>query len=187
MQYVSVMSHTLAQPGKAPRLIIVMGVSGSGKSTIGKALGEATGFPFIDADHLHPQSNVEKMRAGHPLEDSDRWPWLQIVGAELAKTGASSGGGICACSALKRSYRDMLTSAAGAPIVFVMLEGERSLIAQRQSERPGHFMPPSLLTSQFETLEPLGAGERGIVLDVSRPVDELLKTLLSELQRMSTV
>lgn len=161
-------------PTPSPRLIVVMGVSGAGKSTIGEALAERLGVPFIDADNLHPRANVEKMRGGAPLEDADRWPWLEIVADAMRNTADTRGRVVCACSALRRAYRDCLRKRAGEPIAFVLLHGDKSVIAERQAGRPGHFMPPELLDSQFATLEPFEPDEHGIVLDVALPVDGIV-------------
>jgi len=143
--------------------VVVMGVSGSGKSTVGRALAEARGVPFLDADDLHPEANVAKMTAGIPLTDEDRGPWLEAVGAWLAERSD----GVVACSALKRAYRDVLR--ASAPDArFVHLAADRAVVAERISHRRegGHFMPPSLLHSQYADLEPLGADELGLTIDV---------------------
>lgn len=164
-----------------PRLIVVMGVSGSGKSTIGEALAGALGAPFIDADNLHPRANVEKMRGGSPLADADRWPWLEIVADAMRNTADTNGRAVCACSALRRAYRDCLRNRAGEPIAFVLLTGDKSVIAARQANRPGHFMPPALLDSQFATLEPFEPDEHGIVLDVALTVDALVEQAKAQL------
>jgi len=169
-------------PAASPRLIVVMGVSGAGKSTIGEALAERLGVPFIDADNLHPRANVEKMRGGTPLEDSDRWPWLEIVADAMRNTADTNGRVVCACSALRRAYRDCLTRRAAEPIAFVLLHGDKSVIAERQANRPGHFMPPALLDSQFETLEPFDPDEHGIVLDVAQTVDEIVTRAVKALE-----
>ncbi|WMT85651.1 gluconokinase [Pelagibacterium sp. 26DY04] len=161
-------------PAAQPRLIVVMGVSGAGKSTIGEALADRLGVPFIDADNLHPRANVEKMRGGTPLVDADRWPWLEIVADAMRNTADTNGRVVCACSALKRAYRDCLTTRAGEPIAYLLLHGEKAVIAARQANRPGHFMPAALLESQFATLEPFAADEHGIVLDVALSIDEIV-------------
>lgn len=146
--------------------VVVMGVSGSGKSTVGRALADALAVPFADGDAFHPAANVAKMAAGVPLTDADRWPWLAGVGAWLA---SQAGGGVVACSALKRSYRDALrASAPGAR--FVHLDADPSVLALRMAarrERDGHFMAPSMLASQYADLEPLAADEDGLSIDVS--------------------
>jgi gluconokinase len=144
-------------------LIVVMGVSGSGKTTVGKALAAELGVPFMDADDLHPAANVAKMAAGHPLTDDDRWPWLARVGRELAE--AKNTGLVIACSALKRAYRAAILSAEPRAR-FVDLEGSRDLLASRMAHREGHFMPLSLLDSQLATLEPLAATEPGVAVSL---------------------
>jgi len=148
--------------------IVVMGVSGSGKSTVGGALARRLDVPFQDGDDLHPPANVAKMSAGHPLDDADRWPWLDAVGDWLA---AHEQGGVIACSALKRVYRDRLRSHLPSAF-FLMLHADERVLAARLAARRGHFMPGSLLESQLATLEPLGADENGATVDVSGPVDQ---------------
>ncbi len=145
--------------------VLVMGVSGCGKSSFGAALAAALALPFADADAFHPAGNIAKMAAGIPLSDADRWPWLDAVGAWLAGRQA----GIAACSALKRAYRDRLRAAA--PDLRVLhLAGPFDLIAGRQAARAGHFMPPALMASQFDALERPGAEEGAVTLDVALPV-----------------
>jgi gluconokinase len=153
-----------------------MGVSGSGKSTVGAALAGRLQVPFEDADDLHPAANVAKMTRGEPLDDHDRWPWLERIGEWLAE---HVDGGVIACSALKRRYRDQLRHHCPT-VEFLHLEGGRDVIENRQASRPGHFMPASLLTSQFETLEPLAPDERGVVVDVAGSVDEIVGGYLAE-------
>ncbi len=145
-------------------LVVVMGVSGSGKSTVGELLAERLGVPYAEADAFHPPANVEKMSAGTPLDDEDRRPWLDAIAAWLAEH-ASTGGGVVSCSALRRRYRDRLRE-SGAPLFFLHLEGSEELIAQRLADRKGHFMPRSLLRSQFATLEPLEPDEDGAAVPV---------------------
>lgn len=137
--------------------LVVMGVSGSGKSTIGAALAERLGLPFVDGDALHPPANVEKMAAGIALTDDDRWPWLARVGERLAE-----GDVVVACSALKRSYREAILAVA-PDAQFIHLTGSHELLHDRMLRRPGHFMPPTLLESQLAILEPLAPDEPGIV------------------------
>ncbi|TCJ31257.1 gluconokinase [Nocardioides jejuensis] len=149
-----------------------MGVSGSGKTTVGAALSQRLRVPFADADDLHPAANIVKMASGHALDDHDRWPWLEKIGTWLHEHELS--GGVMTCSALKRRYRDQLRHHVHR-VEFVHLHGTREVIAARQAGRPGHFMPSSLLTSQFATLEPLAPDERGLVLDVALPVDDLVQ------------
>lgn len=153
--------------------LIVMGVSGSGKSTIGTALAQTFGLEFIDGDDLHPRANKEKMATGHPLNDEDRAPWLEIIadriGAELAEGKPI----VVACSSLKRSYRDTLTAYAPST-VFVHLLGRRELISERQSHRQHEYMPNSLLDSQFATLEPLQHDERHIIVDLDQTPEQMV-------------
>lgn len=158
-------------PARAPRdlRIVVMGVSGAGKSTVGEALADRLGVPFKDGDELHPQHNIDKMAAGHALTDDDRAPWLARVGSWLHDHTP----GIIACSALKRAYRDLIRTAAPGT-VFVQVHGSYELLLDRMNERPGHFMPASLLDSQFSTLEPLADDETHLTLDVATPVDVLV-------------
>lgn len=159
----------------ASRPVVVMGVSGSGKSTVGVALAERLGVPFTDGDDMHPPANVAKMARGEPLDDSDRAPWLEAVGEWLA---AHADGGVIACSALRRRYRDQLRGhCPGA--TFLHLTGDRELLAARQSQRKGHFMPSSLLTSQLETLEPLAPDEHGVTLDVADPVEVIVEAYVA--------
>jgi gluconokinase len=151
--------------------LVVMGVSGSGKSTVGAALAQRLRVPFADADDLHPPENIAKMSAGQALDDDDRYPWLEAVGRWLAE---HPDGGVMGCSALKRKYRDQLRGHV-PELRFLMLEGSRAVIERRQASRPGHFMPASLLDSQFSTLEPLAPDENGVVLDVDQGVDQIVQ------------
>lgn len=166
-----------------PPLVVVMGVSGSGKTTIGAALAQRLRVPFADADDFHPQANIDKMSAGIPLTDDDRAPWLATIAAWLREHATS--GGVTSCSALKRSYRDVLAAAA-PQVFFVHLHGDPEVIAARVAGRPGHFMPAALVESQFATLEPLEPGERGAVLDVDQPVDDLVTQSLDLLDPRET-
>ena len=160
--------------------IVVMGVSGSGKSTVGAALAQRLAVPFGDADDFHPPANIAKMTAGHPLDDADRQPWLAAIADWLV---AHASGGVVTCSALKRSYRDRLR--ASCPSVrFVHLDGDREVVARRQASRPGHFMPAALLDSQFRTLEPLDTDERGFTVDVAQSVDQIVESAVAGLQSM---
>jgi len=168
-----------AESGQSPPpQVVVMGVSASGKSSVGKALAEHLRVEFVDADDLHPSPNVEKMTAGVPLEDADRWPWLDVVAHRVA---ATRGGIVMACSALKRAYRDRIRAAA-PHVVFVHLTGDPQLLTARSRARAGHFMPASLLASQWATLEDLDTAEAGFALDYSRPVAELVKEAAGRVQ-----
>lgn len=153
-------------------LLVAMGVSGSGKTTVAIAIAERLGLPFVDADDLHPPANRAKMAAGEALDDEDRFPWLQEVGAWLAQHDES--GGVTSCSALRRTYRDQLRSHAPR-VEFVHLSGSRELIEERQRRRQGHFMPSSLMGSQFATLEPLAPDEDGCEIDVDQSVDQIVE------------
>ena len=146
-----------------PRRIVLMGVAGCGKSAVGAALAARLGATYLDGDDLHPPANIEKMSRGEPLTDEDRWPWLTLVGQTLASPGGIL---ILGCSALKRRYRDHIRAAAGAPVTFVHLSGSRELIAARMAARSGHFMPASLIDSQFAALEPPTAEENAIIVDI---------------------
>lgn len=162
----------------APRLICVMGVAGCGKSTIGKSLAAEIGAVFMEADAFHPAANIAKMTAGQPLTDEDRWPWLDALGAGAPKEGRA----VIACSALRRVYRERLAQAAGEPVFFVHLGGSKEEISRRMSGRGGHFMPPSLLDSQFATLEPPSGDELFITLDISEAPDTLLAKILEDVK-----
>lgn len=157
------MSEDRTAPTPAKPLVALMGVSGSGKTTVGGRLATRLGVPFAEADDFHPPANIAKMAAGIPLDDADRLPWLEAVGGWLADRGA--GGGLVTCSALRRSYRDLLRRHAPR-LCFVHLDGPADLLARRLAQRRGHFMPLSLLRSQLLTLEPLEDDERGAVVRV---------------------
>ena len=156
--------------------IVVMGVSGSGKSTVGAALAQRLRVPFADADDFHPEANVAKMSAGHALNDEDRHPWLDAIGDWLANHCGE--GGVMSCSALKRTYRDQLRKHC-PQVRFLHLSGSPEVIGRRQASRPGHFMPASLLASQFDTLEPLEADEHGVVVDVDQDIDAVVENYLT--------
>jgi gluconokinase len=153
-----------------PQVVVVMGVAGTGKTTIGALLAARLGVPYAEGDDFHPPANIAKMSAGVPLTDEDRWPWLDAIG-DWAH-GRAGLGGVVSCSALKRSYRDRLRAAAPG-LVFVHLAGDRSLIEERMSQRQGHFMPTALLDSQFATLQPLEPDERGVAVDVTGSPEEI--------------
>ena len=168
-----------------PSVVIVMGVSGSGKSTIGTLLAERLNWKFEDADQFHPAVNVDKMHKGIPLTDDDRWPWLRAIAAWIDKTHSSGGHGVVACSALKREYRDVLVGDR-ADIRLVYLNGGKELIAHRLSTRHGHFMPPSLLHSQFMALEEPTADEKPIVISIEPQPNEIVVQILSALSNDAT-
>lgn len=148
---------------------VVMGVSGCGKSSIGTGFAAARGMQFTDGDHLHPPANIAKMSLGEALNDDDRAPWLDLVGAALA-----GGDQVIACSALKRIYRDQITRRAGAPVMFLFLQGERDILLKRMAARPGHFMPTSLLDSQLATLEPPAADELHLIQNIDQTPAEII-------------
>ncbi|TPG33524.1 gluconokinase [Mycolicibacterium hodleri] len=159
--------------------IVVMGVSGSGKSTVGAALAQRLRVPFADADDFHPEANIAKMTAGHALDDDDRRPWLDSIGEWLT---AHAEGGVMSCSALKAAYRDQLRSHC-AGVRFLHLFGTPEVIGRRQASRPGHFMPASLMASQFATLEPLAAGENGVDIDVDQNIDSIVDEYVTLTER----
>ncbi|MFG2131159.1 gluconokinase [Streptomyces sp. NPDC048751] len=155
---------------RTPHVVVVMGVAGTGKTTIGPLLAARLGVPYAEGDDFHPEANIAKMSAGTPLDDDDRWPWLDAIGAWAHDRAGR--GGVVSCSALKRSYRDRLRAAA-PDVVFVHLSGDRELIADRMAHRQGHFMPTALLDSQFATLQPLGADEAGVAVSVAGGPEEI--------------
>lgn len=157
-----------------PQSIVVMGVSGAGKSSVGQALAAQLGTSFIDGDTLHPEANVRKMASGVPLNDDDRWPWLHLVGTKLATSSHS--GTIVACSALKRSYRDAIRTAA-PDTTFILLKADRPALQDRLTQRPGHFMPASLLTSQLETLEELQDDESGLMIQSTGGIETTVEKI----------
>ncbi|WP_422770344.1 gluconokinase [Plantactinospora sp. WMMC1484] len=160
-------------PGAATRHVVVMGVSGSGKTTVAVGISAATGLVFAEADEFHPESNVALMRDGVPLEDVHRWPWLRELANWMAGRAAEGVSTVLACSALKRSYRDLLRQ--GPPSVeFVFLHGSAEVIRERMSRRTGHYMPASLLDSQLATLEPPGPDEHVLTLDVAATPEDLV-------------
>lgn len=163
-----------------PGTLVVMGVSGSGKSTIGKALAARLGWRFEDGDAFHPPSNVAKMRARHPLTDEDRWPWLRAIATEIDRACAAGERVVIACSALRRAYRDILVHGRN-DVRIIYLNGNEPLIASRLSRRKGHFMPPGLLASQFATLEPPGADEHPVTVSIDAPVVKIVDDILEQL------
>ncbi|HET6440699.1 MAG TPA: gluconokinase [Anaeromyxobacter sp.] len=165
-----------------PRIsqLVLMGVAGSGKTTLANELGRRLGCEVADADEFHPPANVAKMASGIPLEDEDRWPWLKAIAAWIGAREESGRTAVVTCSALKRAYRDVLRSAS-ARLIFVHLSGTPALIADRLASRRGHFMPPALLDSQLAILEPLGPDEPGLTLDVAAPPADLAEQVIRSL------
>ncbi|OIJ66317.1 gluconokinase [Streptomyces mangrovisoli] len=164
-----------------PQVVVVMGVAGTGKTTVGALLAARLGVPYAEGDGFHPPANIAKMTAGTPLDDADRWPWLDAIGSWAH--GRAGLGGVVSSSALKRSYRDRLRAAAPG-IVFVHLTGDRHLIEDRMAHRHGHFMPTALLDSQFATLQPLQADEAGVAVDVGGSPEEITERAVRALARL---
>ncbi|MET8666701.1 gluconokinase [Streptomyces tendae] len=162
-----------------PHVVVVMGVAGTGKTTIGPLLAARLGVPYAEGDDFHPPANIAKMTAGTPLTDEDRWPWLDAIGGWAH--GRAGLGGVVSSSALKRSYRDRLRAAAPG-VVFVHLTGSRELIEDRMSHRQGHFMPTALLDSQFATLQPLQPDEAGVAVDVAGAPEEITERAVDALK-----
>ena len=158
-----------------PIRIVVMGVSGSGKSTVGMALAERLGLAFIEGDLLHPAENVAKMSGGTPLTDEDRWPWLDRITAKLLE---AENGAVASCSALKKVYRDRLRAGVGSSLRFLYLEGNDNLLALRMTSRKGHFMKAGMLASQLATLEPPVGEDDASVQDANLPVGEIVETTI---------
>lgn len=170
---------------EARPVVVVMGVSGSGKSTIGAALALRLGLPYLDADDFHPKANVDKMSKGLPLTDEDRWPWLSALGTAVREAADTQGGVIAACSALKRAYRTWLSDAVGIPMVYALLEGERDTLYRRMAARKDHYMPASLLDSQLAILEPPADDEPVLTFSVEADVDAIVDELDASLASMS--
>jgi gluconokinase len=168
------------EPSRLPCALVVMGVSGSGKTTIASGLAERLHWTFEDGDKFHPKSNVEKMSAGHPLTDEDRWPWLNAIADEIERVCRAGEHAVIACSALKRTYRDFLVRGRD-DVRIVYLNGTRDLIARRLAVRKNHFMPPGLLESQFKTLEAPGADENPVTVSIDAPVDAIVDDIVLKL------
>ena len=162
-------------------IVVVMGVAGAGKSTVGQALAAALGAEFVEGDSYHPAANVEKMRAGAALCDADRWPWLNLLARALADWQGQGRDVVLACSALKEAYRAVLAAHRGG-IHFVHLEGSEELIRARLDARSRHYMPATLLASQFASLEPPAAGEFAFGVDTSATPGEIVKEILARLK-----
>ena len=159
----------------------MMGVSGSGKSTIADKLAERLSWTYEDGDRFHPASNVAKMSAGHPLTDEDRWPWLQAIADEIDRLCMAGEHAVIACSALKRAYRDVLVHGR-SDVRIVYLDGTQQLIAHRLAQRKGHFMPPGLLESQFGTLQPPDASERPVTVSIDASVEAIVDDIVRQLR-----
>ena len=169
------------ETGKTPCALVVMGVSGSGKTTIADRLAERLGWTFEDGDRFHPPSNVAKMSAGQPLTDEDRWPWLQAIADEIDRVCKAGEHAVVACSALKRAYRDILVHGR-SDVRIIYLGGTQELIASRLASRKGHFMPRGLLTSQFKTLEPPAANENPVTVSIDAPVETIVDDIVAQLK-----
>jgi gluconokinase len=163
-----------------PCAMIVMGVSGSGKSTIAEKLAERLNWTYEDGDRFHPASNVAKMSAGLPLTDEDRWPWLQAIADEIDRVCKAGEHAVIACSALKRAYRELLVHGRN-DVRIIYLNGTQQLIADRLAERKGHFMPPGLLASQFKTLEPPDKRENPVTVSIDASVEAIVDDIISQL------
>jgi carbohydrate kinase (thermoresistant glucokinase family) len=162
-------------------IAVMMGVSGSGKTTIARGVAEREGWRLLEGDAFHPPSNVAKMHAGTPLTDEDRWPWLRAIAHEIDAMRARGEQGVVACSALKRSYRDILTGDR-TDVVLVYLQGSKALIAERIASRKGHFMPAALLDSQFATLEEPGPDEHPIVVSIGASPEAIVDAVVDRLR-----
>ncbi|WP_115787901.1 gluconokinase [Arthrobacter silvisoli] len=172
------MAKTAQQP-----VLVIMGVSGSGKSTVAGVLAGRLGWDLAEGDDLHPEANVAKMHSGQPLTDEDRWPWLELIAGWIRARTEAGEPGIITCSALKKTYRDVLR---GENVVFVFLQGSRDKISDRLASRHGHFMPPSLLESQFDALEEPGADENHISLSVSASPAEEAQEVIERLELVAS-
>jgi len=168
----------------APNLAaaVIMGVSGAGKSTVGKIIAAKLNCPFRDADSFHPKANIEKMSRGEPLTDDDRWPWLEAIAAWIAEHRAAGTTCVVTCSALKRVYRDIVTNKQSADVRLVYLKGDFDLIAARLAARKGHFMPPTLLKSQFDALQEPAADEHAITVSIDATPEEIADRVLAALR-----
>lgn len=166
---------------QANQAVVLMGVCGSGKSTVAGSLADRLKLPYVDADDLHPWTNTQKMKMGVPLTDEDRWPWLERVGETLIQHRAHHGMAVIACSALRRVYREKIRDIAGQHILFVLLHGSKDLLLERMRGRPSHFMPTSLLESQLNTLEMPSPEENALVLNIHDPIATLVDAICEAL------
>lgn len=162
-----------------PVHVVAMGVSATGKTVVGTRMAKELDLEFIEGDDLHPQANIDKMAAGIPLTDEDRWPWLQAIADRVGERDAAGRSTLVTCSALKRTYRDVLRSAVSTDTFFVHLHAPFEVLEERMGQRTKHFMPTSLLQSQFDTLEPLQPDEDGVQVDVSPPVEDVVATAVA--------
>ncbi len=162
-------------------VVVIMGVSGSGKSTFGQALAQQLGLPFLEADDFHPVSNVDKMAHAQPLTDEDRWPWLASLSEAIVEAVEKRDGVVATCSALKRSYRRFILEGVGKPLLFVLLDGDRETLYSRMQKRSNHYMPPSLLDSQLADLERPGADEPVVTYSIEQSIDTLLAVIIASL------
>jgi gluconokinase len=169
------------KPAEVPCALVVMGVSGSGKSTIADKLAEKLSWIYEDGDKFHPASNLAKMSAGHPLTDEDRWPWLQAIADEIDRLCRAGEQAVIACSALKRAYRDVLVHGR-ADVRIIFLDGTKDLIASRLAQRKGHFMPPGLLDSQFKSLEPPVTSENPVTVSINASVEAIVDDIMRQLR-----
>lgn len=177
------MHDQLRSTGTGPRAVIVMGVSGSGKSTLGSALAGALNCRFLEGDQFHSPEAVARMAAGIALTDEDRWPWLDRLGQAIGAKVAAEGIAVAACSALRRVYRERLRKAIAAPVSFVLMDADRDELMHRMTGRTGHYMPPSLLDSQLNTLERPDPDEGVLALDSRQPVTSLCEQTLTWLRQ----
>ena len=170
---------TMAQPRIAA--VVVMGVSGAGKSTVGKLIAVRLHCEFRDADSFHPPANIAKMSSGQPLTDEDRWPWLRAIAAWIGERREKGETGVVTCSALRRVYRDIVTAQQSADVRLVYLKGDFDLISARLAARKGHFMPPALLKSQFATLEEPAADEHALAVEIDASPEEIAERVVKGL------
>lgn len=176
----------MGKDGRPRGVVVVMGVSGCGKSTIGPLLAEKLGVSYAEADDFHPPANIAKMAAGQPLDDDDRYPWLAAIVGWIRDRSRAGEGGVVSCSALKRRYRDMLCG-AGSQVSFLHLTVGRAHVVERVAERSKHFMPVSLVDSQFQALEPLQPDEPGVVVDASATPGEIVREVAARLSGAGAV